>query len=236
MVVRTLIYGSVCLFNNVTNTKSLENVQKYCTKWISNDRTSNYQQLLLKWRILPLSLYLQLQDILFWQNFWMVHLITILINIFVSPKKDELMVFGSPLGPKSEVDLLEGENNVLENVNRIVEKLDSHYRVFIMKNCFSLQKLWYLLRTSTCLNHPALLEKYDKTVRDGLSKVCNVNFADISSTQLALPDKMGGLVVSSASLLALSAFLVSAFVARDFLRTIFSETFEDVSFTKALEN
>ena len=46
---------------------------------------------------------------------------------------------------------------------------------------------------------------------------------------------MGGLGVSSASLLALPAFLASAFGASDFLTTIFSRTFEDVSFTKALE-
>ena len=79
------------------------------------------------------------------------------------------------------------------------------------------------------------MKKYDKTVRDGLSKVCNVNFDDISSTQLALPAGMGGLGVLSASLLALPALLVSAIGASDFLTTIFSETFEDVSFTKALE-
>ena len=72
-------------------------------------------------------------------------------------------------------------------------------------------------------------------MRDGLSKVCNVNFDDISSTQLALPAEMGGLGVSSASVLALPAFLASAFGASDFLTTIFSETFEDVLFTKALE-
>ena len=47
---------------------------------------------------------------------------------------------------------------------------------------------------------------------------------------------MDGLVVSSASLLALPGFLASAFGASDFLTTIFSETLEDVSFTKALEN
>ena len=58
---------------------------------------------------------------------------------------------------------------------------------------------------------------------------------DISRTQLALPAEMGGLGVSAASLLALPAFLASAFVASDFLTRIFSETFEDVSFTKALE-
>ena len=46
---------------------------------------------------------------------------------------------------------------------------------------------------------------------------------------------MGGFGVSSASILALPASLTSAFGASDSLATIFSETFEDVSFTKALE-
>ena len=101
-----------------------------------------------------------------------------------------------------------------------------------MKNCFSLPNLLFFLRTRTRFNCPARLEKYDKTI--GLSRVCNVIFDDISRTQLALPAEMGGLGVSSASLLALPAFLVSAFDASDFLTTIFSEKFEDVSFTKAL--
>ena len=105
----------------------------------------------------------------------------------------------------------------------------------MLKNCFGLPKLLYFLRTSTCFIHPALLKKYDKTVRDGLSKVCNVNFDDILSTRLALPAGMGGLGVLSASLVALPAFLASAIGASDFLTTIFSETFEDVSFTKTLE-
>ena len=46
---------------------------------------------------------------------------------------------------------------------------------------------------------------------------------------------MGGLGVSSASLLALPALFASAFGASDFPTTIFSEIFEAVSFTKALE-
>ena len=153
-----------------------------------------------------------------------------------TPKKGELIILGSPLGPKSQADLLEKKINEMEKLNGIVEKLDAQYGFFMLKNCFSLPKLLYFLRTSTCFDFPALLEKYDKTVRDGLSKVCNVNFDDISSTQLALHAEMGGLGVSSASLLALPAFSASAFGASDFLTTIFSETIEDVSFTKALEN
>ena len=46
---------------------------------------------------------------------------------------------------------------------------------------------------------------------------------------------MGGLGVSSASLLALPAFLASAFGASDFLSTIILESFDDVSFTRALQ-
>ena len=105
----------------------------------------------------------------------------------------------------------------------------------MLKNCFSLPKLLYFLRATTSFIHPALLKKDDKTVRNGLSKVCNVNFGNFSSTHLALPAQMGGLGVSSASLLALPAFLASAFGASDFLTTTFSETFEDVSVKKGLE-
>ena len=69
-------------------------------------------------------------------------------------------------------------------------------------------------------------------MRDGPSKVCNLNFDNVSSTKLALPPEMV-LGVSSATLLALPGFLASAVGASDFLTTIFSGTFEDASFTKA---
>ena len=108
---------------------------------------------------------------------------------------------------------------------------------FMLKICFSLSNLLHYLRTSTCSNHLALLEKYDKpyaTDFPRFSKVCNVIFDLILSTQLALLAEMGGLGVSSASLLAPTAFLASAFVVIDFPTTIFSETFEDVSFTVPL--
>ena len=112
-----------------------------------------------------------------------------------TPNKDEFIFLSSPLGPKSQADLLEKKISELAEVNGTVEKLDAHYGFFMFKNCCSLPKLLNFLRTSTCFDHPALLENYDKTVRDGLSKVCNVNFVDIWSTQLALPAEMGGLGV-----------------------------------------
>ena len=62
--------------------------------------------------------------------------------------KDELIILGSPLGPKSQADLLEKKINELEKGKGIVEKLDAHYGFFMLKNCFSLPKLFYFLRTS----------------------------------------------------------------------------------------
>ena len=96
--------------------------------------------------------------------------------------------------------------------------------------------LLYFLRTSIWFNYPVLLKMFEKTVRDGLLKVCDVNFDNILSTQLVLLAEMGGLGVSSVSLLALSTFLFSAFGASDFLTTIFLETFENFRLQKRLRN
>ena len=47
-----------------------------------------------------------------------------------TPKKDEIIILGSPLGPNSQADLLEKKNTELEKVSGIVEKLYAHYGFF----------------------------------------------------------------------------------------------------------
>ena len=47
-----------------------------------------------------------------------------------TPTKNELIILGSPLGPKSQADLLGKKINELEKMNGIVEKLDAHYVFF----------------------------------------------------------------------------------------------------------
>ena len=86
-----------------------------------------------------------------------------------------------------------------------------------------------------CFSQETLQEKYNKTVEDGLSRVRNVTFDDISSVQLTLSAELGGLGVSSATLLALPVFLPSASSAREFLKTVLLGPFEDFYFTEALE-
>ena len=52
----------------------------------------------------------------------------------ITPKKDELIILGSSLSPKSQADLLEKKFKALETVNGIVEKLDAPYGSFMLKN------------------------------------------------------------------------------------------------------
>ena len=106
----------------------------------------------------------------------------------------------------------------------------------VLKNCMliMLQKCSVCWRCCTSwkpvrFNHPLFWKVWQNRTRRAFQRV-----DDILSTQLALLAVMGSLGVSSASLLALPAFLGSAFGASDFL-TSFSEAFEDCSITKVLE-
>ena len=141
-----------------------------------------------------------------------------------TPKKHELIILGSALGSKSKADLLEKKIIELEKGNSIVEKLDAHYG-FLRKKWFSLPRL-YFLRTSTCCIHPALLKTSDKTVRDGLSKVCNIKFDNILTTQLAPTAAMANYGVFRI-IISTSRLFGAAFGARNILTTIFLENFED---------
>ena len=58
-----------------------------------------------------------------------------------TPKKDELFILGSPLGQKSQADLLEKKINELEKVNGIVEKLDAHYGFFHVEKLLQFAKV-----------------------------------------------------------------------------------------------
>ena len=69
-----------------------------------------------------------------------------------SPKKDEPIILGLPLDPKSQADLLEKKINELEkklrmngSISGIVEKLDAHNGFLMLKTCFSQLQVVLLL-------------------------------------------------------------------------------------------
>ena len=78
------------------------------------------------------------------------------------------------------------------------------------------------------------LERYDNLLRNSLCKVTNVKLDDNQFLQAALPAAKGGLGVSSARLLALSAFLASAVGEKDALSKIFGLEHVDGIYDDAL--
>ena len=148
--------------------------------------------------------------------------------------KENLEILGSPMGANARRDLLNKKLVELQRLTDVISKLDAHYGFYMLKNCFSLPKLLYFLRTSPCFEEMDLLNLYDSIVRKSLSKICKVNFSENSFTQAILPVSRGGIGIASASQIALPAFLASATGAQCALSCILPENYVDASFEKAL--
>ena len=155
-------------------------------------------------------------------------------NIKVTTREN-LVVLGAPVGSTATKESLQSKIDDLEKIVSVVEHLDSHYGFYLLKNCFSMPKLLYILRTTPCFKFGPMLEEYDNIQRKALSKITNVNVTETNFEQACLPGKSGGLGLSSASVLAVPAFLASVSGAVDRIRNIFGETHEDSSMGSALE-
>ena len=149
--------------------------------------------------------------------------------------KEELLILGSPIGELCRKELLDEKIRELEKISDVIDKLDAHYGFYLLKNCFSMPKLLYFLRTSPCFLQNDFLERYDKLLRNSLCKVTNVKMDDNQFLQAVLPAAKGGLGVSSARLLALPAFLASAVGAKDALSEIFGLEHVDGTYDDALK-
>ena len=84
-----------------------------------------------------------------------------------------------------------------------------------------MQKLLCFVRLSPCFLQNDFLERYGKLLRNSLCKITNVKMDDNQFLQAVLPGAKGGLGVSSARLLALTAFFASAVGTKNALCEIF---------------
>ena len=149
--------------------------------------------------------------------------------------KEELLILGSPFGELCRKKLLDEKIKELEKISDVIDKLDAHYGFYLLKNCFSMPKLPYFLRTSPCFLQKDFLERYDKLLRNSLCKVANVKMDDNQFLQAVLPAAKGCLGLSSARLLVLPAFLASAVGAKDALSEIFGLEHVDGTYDDALK-
>ena len=100
-----------------------------------------------------------------------------------------------------------------------LQVLNSHDAFFLLRNCFSVPKLLYTLRSAPCYaNH--LLKQYDDTIRNTLQLILNISLSDSSWDQASLPISSGGIGVRLAADLALPAFLSSVAGSLDLVKKL----------------
>jgi len=99
---------------------------------------------------------------------------------------------------------------VLESITENLELIELHEAFFILKNCLSIPKLTYLLRSAPCFKCKEELEAFDTAIRINTEKICNVTFGKDAS----LPIRHGGLGLRSAADLSLPCFLSSSFACQ----------------------
>lgn len=129
-------------------------------------------------------------------------------NIIYVPV-EETVFLGAPIGTEVAVSrVLAKKLDDLRRLQQRITKLSAHDAFFLLKNCFSLPKLLYTLRSSPCFLNLLLLE-YDAIIRQTLQSVLNVSLSDESWQQASLPVSLGGLGIRSAGDIALPAFLSS---------------------------
>jgi hypothetical protein len=138
----------------------------------------------------------------------------------VVTEKDDLIMLGAPLGHRAAVTCLSSKKDDLDRIVERLKSIDSHYALFLLKNCFYMPKLLYFLRTAPCYKEEELLEAFDSTIVDALETICNVKLDEFSSKQARLPTGMGGLGLPSATILAPSAYLASACGSADLVSSI----------------
>ena len=111
-------------------------------------------------------------------------------------------------GPAIDKELFIKVDDLTRAVSSLTE-LQAHDGITLLRNCFSMPKLLYILRTSPCSgNH--LLKKFDMALREVLTKILNIDLDDIQWTQANLPVNASGLGIKRAVKLAPSAILTSA--------------------------
>ena len=117
----------------------------------------------------------------------------------------------------------------LERLGERLKRLTAHDALLLLRNCFALPKLMYILRTAPCFRSPAL-QSYDDCLREILSHVTNNHLESDGSAweQATLPVGFGGLGIRSAVDVAPSAYLASTHSSAQLIKAILPESLQTI--------
>ena len=107
---------------------------------------------------------------------------------------------------------------MLDNIIENLELIEPHKAFFILKNCLSIPKLIYLLRSAPCFKCKEEPEVFDTAIKTNMEKICNVSFGDENLSQASLPIRHTGLGLLFAADLSLPWFLSSSHACKGLVK------------------
>ena len=120
-----------------------------------------------------------------------------------------LQLLGSPILESGIKNTLSKKRSILLQMFSRLLPIDSHPALFLLRNCFSIPKLLYILRSAPCYESPDELGKIDGILRKCAVDICNVHFDDTGWRIATLPIRFGGLGLRSVSDIFEVAYLTS---------------------------
>ena len=130
-------------------------------------------------------------------------------------QKEDLTLLGAAILPEAFDNMLTSKREKLILMVQRLAEIDKHDALFLLKNCYAIPKLTYLLRTVPCFTKPDILHTYDLVIKEALENILNTTLKEESCwIQSTLPVKLGGLGIRLASDIALPAYLSSVKASR----------------------
>ena len=120
-------------------------------------------------------------------------------------------LLGSPIG--SDAFIAKFVKKKVEKIKSITAELPSlhqpHLEFVLLRSCLALPKIVFTLRTTDPSQLLHLLQEFDSTTREALSRICGGPVSDFSWEQAKLPISMGGLGLRAAEDHAAAAYSTS---------------------------
>ena len=138
-----------------------------------------------------------------------------------SVRCSQATLLGSPIGNIDCIDnCLQKKIALLQIMGERLDLLCSHDALILLRHCFSIPKVLYILRTAPCFlsYHP---KSFDDLLCNTLSNIVNISLdSDVAWLQASLLVKVGGIGIRRSTQLAPSAFLASAMGCADLIHQI----------------
>ena len=141
--------------------------------------------------------------------------------------KKNLTLLGAPIFPEAIESILTPKLEKLIVMASRLKEIDAHDALFLLRNCFSMPKLTYNLRTAPCFLKKDILNKYDTIMKESLQAILNVKLDENAWVQSTLPVKLGGLGIKLASEVALPAYLSSVYSSESIMKGLIPDSIKE---------